>query len=131
MWSSCLNLYLMYTWSWENAKKPYSKSFSAGPRIFLFPEKPTFKIPVWKGNSEQEEPPTGMSIVKFPFIYYHLSIYLFKRRIRRKTWICGGQGFSKEWNLYWKGIDIHLKGCYIFQGPKPTLKISLDSYLNS
>ena len=38
-----------------------------GPPVFLPPQKPIFQIPNGPRNSGQEEPPSGMSIAKFPF----------------------------------------------------------------
>ena len=36
-----------------------SKGFSVGPLVFLPPQKPTFQIPIWPGNSGQKESPHG------------------------------------------------------------------------
>ena len=38
---------------------PCSKGFSVGPLVFLPPQKPTFQIPIWPGNSGQKESPHG------------------------------------------------------------------------
>lgn len=38
--------------------------------VFHPPLKPTFQIPVWPGNSVQEEPPCGMPIAKFPLLLF-------------------------------------------------------------
>lgn len=48
---------------------PCSKGFSLGPPVFLPLQKPTFLIPIQPGNSGQGEPPSGMSIAKFPNIF--------------------------------------------------------------
>ena len=46
------------------------EGFSLGPPVFLATSTNTnIQIPFGIGNNRQEEPPSGMSTAKFPFIY--------------------------------------------------------------
>ena len=50
--------------------RPCIEGFSLGPPVFLPTSTNTnIQIPFGLGNNRQEEPPSGMSTAKFPFIY--------------------------------------------------------------
>ena len=52
-----------------------SEGFSLGPLVFLFPQKPTFQMPIQPGNSGQEEPRSGMFAAKSHYYSYPI-VYL-------------------------------------------------------
>ena len=50
--------------------RPCIEGFSLGPPVFLPTSTNTnIQIPLGLGNNRQEEPRSGMSTAKFPFIY--------------------------------------------------------------
>lgn len=72
------------------------QGFSVGPLVFLPPQKPTFQIPIWPGNSGQKESPHGSWTAKLLllsvsylvlFVLFPATQQFIGQRLLRIRWI--------------------------------------------